>query len=71
MRKTPKNADLYKIPDVIPGSQRAPIDVLHGKKSPVRVPLTNIPNLGLFCQTDGFIVPPKLSKILRFRECRD
>jgi len=34
-----------------------------GKKSPVRAPFFNILNLDLFCQTDDFIVPPKLDEI--------
>gem|GEM_PF-4416373 len=34
-----------------------------GKRSPVRAPFLNILKPGVFCQTEDFIVPPKLGEI--------
>jgi hypothetical protein len=41
-----------------------------GKRSPVRPPFFNILKPGVFCQTDDFIVPPKLGEISLYREYR-
>jgi len=51
---------LKKIPDIIPGSIRAPMVSATGKRSQIYAPIFKVLKSGVFYQTDDFIVPPKM-----------
>jgi hypothetical protein len=46
--------------DVNPGLLRVPIGIGGAQRSPVRAPIRKVPYMGIFCQTDDYIDPPKL-----------